>query len=142
MTTSGVPNKWLFLSGQDITSNNVITLTPPPGTVWKIHCVLTGLHTGTTAGTRSIDATINTPSTYTGDYNAEAIVSSGSQTGTSTTYDQQSGNRNTGAPSGGTSYYMSTPFVVPPGGSVSIVPSLVSGDSFLYYLIIEQVLTL
>ena len=142
MTGGGVPNKWLFLSGQGITSGSTVTLTPPTGTIWKIHWGMISLHTGSTAGTRSLKALLNTPSTYSGAFSGQLVNFTGWQTGTSTSYNALSGNFETYNPSGGSSYNSSTPFIVPPGGTVTVNPTLVSGDSFDYYFIIEQVLTL
>ncbi len=142
MTGGGVPNKWLFLSGNGITSGSNIALTPPTGTIWKIYWSMIALHTGSTAGTRSVSASFLTPSTYSGTYAAIEVMSTGSQTGTSTSYNAISTNFTAGNTTGGSTFSSSTPVVIPLGGNVTVYPTLVSGDSFDYYFVIEQVLTL
>lgn len=130
-----------LLSGVGL-STQPDNLIPHAGYVWRIRSVLLLLYTGATAGTRQVRIVKgNYPQgSPTGIPYGEVLADTSAQTGTGQTYAAGGGY----AAQANFTYYQvySAPIDVGSNGVISLQVTLVSGDTYTYYVEVDEVLSI
>ena len=126
------------LTGSAITGTAIVTLQPGAGYKWRILYVLASLTSSATAGTRNLFIGLKPPVVVGG--NVTAIAFTGSQTAVSSTFNTAMISSAAQGSTNGALWNLMSALVIDSQTVISLVPTLIAGDSYTYDILVNEVI--